>query len=359
MSEADAICGADIQWLSIRFFSFGPVAHLTPPPRWHLEIHNCENSAAFVPIFYLAGSFCLGTVLYGIATLVYRFLVIKHSLRGIKLASFDAFLLLVNFGSVAPLATYYLVMATGRPKSIYDRKWLLYGWETIPWCMARSAIWAYIVSIAKSTPRSGDIKVYLPKDRHLDLFLRMMVLLEIVSSTPFAIAAGWVYEAENASHKFLVLQAIVNAINCFLSWALSAGAWFFGTQMISIVEESVQNLQGPLKPGGLTSVATQRTVVEVRLSKTVTKMKMARFAILSSLGWNGVVLIAYASIPNEVVILWAEFFPPDEPGDVGSLLHGLHSGGPATLLDPFNREYAKHGPTSAVRVIANAEADDS
>ncbi|KAJ3022237.1 tRNA-splicing endonuclease subunit [Thoreauomyces humboldtii] len=342
---------------------------------WHLDIHHCVNSEIFIVIFYLAGAFSVGVVLFGAVTLFYRGFYKGHSLRHIKLASFDAFLLLENLWAFL-IAGYYLVLAAGGPDVIVRRKWLIYGWQNFPWTCGRSALWAYIITIAQTTPRSGDVKVYLPKDQTLTLFLRAIVFIELITTTPIAIAAGWAYDTGGDDRTFYVLALFVNLINCVLSASLAGGTWFFGKQMVLIVQESVRNLQGSLKPSGLSSVATQRTSVEVRLSKTVLKMKMTNLAILCSLGWYSGILIVYSFIPDtmianpwwaviqcfggylaffvvQLVTLWAEFFPPDEPGDVASLLHSLlpMGAGKADSQDKFLGDYSREDQGGEARVI--------
>ncbi|KAJ3180955.1 hypothetical protein HDU87_001603 [Geranomyces variabilis] len=124
------------------------------------------------------------------------------------------------------------------------------------------------------------------------------------------------------------------------SLALATGLWLFGGQIIQIAEEGRKALK-----------ATGNTL-DVKLSRSILKLKVTRFAAVSSLAWNGVILTAFAfrheaifqilwwSICqcaigfvgvtslfaiSQVVMIWAEFNPKRAQPDTFDILRTIHT----------------------------------
>ncbi|KAI8588001.1 hypothetical protein BDZ88DRAFT_423393 [Geranomyces variabilis] len=370
------------------------------PCRWHLNVHDCRDSVPFIGLFWTSGILCMFIFAFGVITLSYRSLVVKHSLRNITLASFDSFLLFITFGYAGPVGIYFFMLAADAPHAITKKTWIVYPWQNLPWSFARLGFWVYIISVAQTTPRTGD-RIYIPKGRHMNIFLRIIVFAEVFGTTPFAAAAGYAYDQYGNGKGFYILSAVVNVINAILSATLATGIYFYGKQMLIIVEHSMQGLRASMTTIGLSSVATQRSSVEVRLSKALIKARMGkpmrsvygpmfllhlhpRFPdeddehgingvahlvfirphavcvhsrhgecysregsfspiefgalkpapstaqMLAARWWSiwqctggylGVPLILISLLSlNQVVILWAEFFPPETPGDCASII---------------------------------------
>ncbi|KAJ3137040.1 hypothetical protein HDU90_002211 [Geranomyces variabilis] len=276
---------------------------------------------------------------------------------------------------------YFFMLAADAPHAITKKTWIVYPWQNLPWSFARLGFWVYIISVAQTTPRTGD-RIYIPKGRHMNIFLRIIVFAEVFGTTPFAAAAGYAYDQYGNGKGFYILSAVVNVINAILSATLATGIYFYGKQMLIIVEHSMQGLRASMTTIGLSSVATQRSSVEVRLSKALIKMKMMNMASMGSLIWYSSVLTLYAFIPDtmlaarwwsiwqctggylgvplilwtsQVVILWAEFFPPETPGDCASIIKSLHDGGTQTVKEPacdrMSRMSTDHRHTKFAREI--------
>ncbi|KAJ3151338.1 hypothetical protein HDU89_002177 [Geranomyces variabilis] len=239
----------------------------------------------------------------------------------------------------------------------------------------------------------------------MNIFLRIIVFAEVFGTTPFAAAAGYAYDQYGNGKSFYILSAVVNIINAILSATLATGIYFYGKQMLIIVEHSMQGLRASMTTIGMSSVATQRSSVEVRLSKALIKarmgkpmrsvhgpmlcstytlvlqMKMMNMASMGSLIWYSLVLTFYAFIPDtmlaarwwsiwqctcgylgvplilwtsQVVILWAEFFPPETPGDCASIIKSLHDGSQTVkepAYDRMSRMLTDHRHTKFAREL--------
>ncbi|KAJ3166325.1 hypothetical protein HDU88_003549 [Geranomyces variabilis] len=264
------------------------------------------------------------------------------------------------------------MLAADAPHAITKKTWIVYPWQNLPWSFARLGFWVYIISVAQTTPRTGE-RIYIPKGRHMDIFLRVIVFAEVFGTTPFAAAAGYAYDQYGNGKGFYILSAVVNVINAILSATLATGIYFYGKQMLVIVEHSMQGLRASMTTIGLSSVATQRSSVE---------MKMMNMASMGSLMWYSCVLTLYAFIPDtmlaarwwsiwqctggylgvplilwtsQIVILWAEFFPPETPGDCASIIKSLHDEGTRTVKEPTydrtSRMSSDHKQTKFAREI--------
>ncbi|KAJ3168542.1 hypothetical protein HDU88_001432 [Geranomyces variabilis] len=227
-------------------------------------------------------------------------------------------------------------MATGVPLSTNTPFIFVVG--NMCWCNGRCVIWVWLMSVLASTPRTS-VKIKLPNDHRLALILRGVLLFETLSTTPFAgWAAARLEKGDFATYSNLVRY--IYLMHSVESLALATGIWLFGGQVIQIAEEGRKALK-----------ATGNTL-DVKLTRSILKLKVTRFAAVNSLTWNVAVLTVFAfrheqvfqllwwSIcqcfigfvgvtslfaTSQIVMIWAEFNPKRASPDTFDILRTMQT----------------------------------
>ncbi|KAJ3151137.1 hypothetical protein HDU89_002349 [Geranomyces variabilis] len=190
-----------------------------------------------------------------------------------------------------------------------------------------------------STPNSTTKR--RPPTKTLSLILRALIIAELCLTTPFAAWSGQRL-LQGDIYMYQVLTGVVNALHSVQSASLGIGMWFFGGQMVEIATENRNEMKASLR----TSKSSHN--LDEKLGKAILKMQMMNLSAMSSLGWQALILLVFAFMPEklqsvqwwsliqcamgfvgvtsffacaQIVVLWAEFHPKEMPEDMVGILN--------------------------------------
>ncbi|KAI8585145.1 hypothetical protein BDZ88DRAFT_492168 [Geranomyces variabilis] len=266
--------------------------HIDPPfCRWHIRVHDCNNERYFIMIMWASAFFAAIMTVCGIGTLAMRARKSEHCFFNAGLASFEMFMLWASVGTGCPMTLWFVVMATDwQPLS--TNPILMAAWECFPWTVGRSSLWIYTFAMLLSTPNSTTKR--RPPTKTLSLILRALIIAELCLTTPFAAWSGQRL-LQGDIYMYQVLTGVVNALHSVQSASLGIGMWFFGGQMVEIATENRNEMKASLR----TSKSSHN--LDEKLGRAILKMQMMNLSAMSSLGWQALILLIFAFMPEKVL----------------------------------------------------------